>query len=474
MATRRIMLTALAAWFVNLAPGQSLFQMLGQGLSAQGSRVFLEDTITDILYVGGSSFHAGVDVTSPGIFSWDGSQFQAMGCGFNWNCVSQLSNGGMANPVVTLAFWGGELYAGGGITSASGVPINYIARWDGSAWQPLADGVDNHVTRLRGYPDGLYAVGSFTHAGGVEANGLARWDGSSWHAVFDLPLFGTQSVNLLNDVAFYQGQCYIGGNFGGGNGLYDIAYYNGTEWTAIGNGLLGVFSTVNSLMEHQGLLYVAGEFSGYAPNGNPDNPGSGIVTWNGSEYQQLGSGTRGAGNPNIRELTWIRDTLFVSGPFNRIGDVPSGGLAKWDGDQWCSLVPPNYFNGGAGPIGSYRDTLIFGGGPTMAGPDTINGIAKWVGGAYVDSCGLSVGLREHTNSISFVIAPNPASTSITLHGLPPTATALLVHDILGRTVMRANARSTWLDVESLPNGTYSVKVLDAWGSSLGTARFIKD
>jgi hypothetical protein len=60
-----------------------------------------------------------------------------------------------------------------------------------------------------------------------------------------------------------------------------------------------------------------------------------------------------------------------------------------------------------------------------------------------------------------------------LHGLPPTATALLVHDILGRTVMRANARSTWLDVESLPNGTYSVKVLDAWGSSLGTARFIK-
>jgi len=473
MATRRIMLTALAAWFVNLAPGQSLFQMLGQGLSAQGSMVFLEDTLTDIMYVGGSACYAGVDVTSPGIFSWDGSQFQAMGCGFNWDCVSQLSNGGLANPITTLAFWGGELYAGGGIYSASGVAINHVARWDGSAWQPLGVGVDNNVTRLRGYPDGLYAVGSFTHAGGVEANGLARWDGSSWHAVFDLPLFGTQSVNLLNDVAFYQGQCYIAGNFGGGNGLNDIAYYNGTEWTAIGNGLLGSFCWVNRLQEHAGLLYIAGFFTDQGQYGNPANPGSGIVTWNGSEYQQLGSGTRGATNPNVLDITWINDTLYAIGAFNRIGEVPSGGLAQWDGDGWCSLVPPNYFNGGQGPIGSYRDTLIIGGGTTIAGPDTINCIAKWVGGAYVDSCGLSVGLREHTNSISFVIAPNPASTSITLHGLPPTATALLVHDILGRTVMRANARSTWLDVEALPSGTYTVQVLDPDGSTLGTARFIK-
>ena len=37
---------------------------------------------------------------------------------------------------------GTNLYAGGGFTTAGGVPANYIAKWDGSAWSALGSGMD--------------------------------------------------------------------------------------------------------------------------------------------------------------------------------------------------------------------------------------------------------------------------------------------------------------------------------------------
>lgn len=455
---------------------QSLFNGLDEGISFGGAQVFLEDTSEDVLYVGGAAFYAGNDVTSPGIFKWDGEQFHALGCGFNWDCVSQLSNGGLSNGgIVSLAFWNNELYAAGDIYSVNGDPVNHIARWDGAAWQPLAGGLDEMVQHIRAYPDGLYAVGSFTHADGMEANGLARWDGTTWHSVFDLPIIGTGDVNLLNDMAWYNGKLYIGGNFGGGTGtgLNDIACWDGTQWGPIGNGFLGVFSTVNVLLEHDGLLYVAGSFADFPPNGNPENPGTGILTWDGENWAQLGSGTRGAGNPSIYSLTWIHDTLYVSGRFDRIGDVPTGRVARWDGMRWCSLVPPEYFYPDIGPVGSYRDTLIVGGSFVVAGPDSINRIAKWVTGSYVDTCSTSVGLPERESTVPFSVFPNPTATSFSLRGLSPRTTAIEMHDVLGHMVLRSIAPTKLIDVGSLPAATYFVTALDRTGLPLGTTRLLK-
>ena len=72
----------------------------------------------------------------------------------------------------------GSLYAGGDFTTAGGVAAHHIARWDGTAWQPLGSGMDGGVYALAVGPDGsLYAGGDFTTAGGVAANRIARWDG---------------------------------------------------------------------------------------------------------------------------------------------------------------------------------------------------------------------------------------------------------------------------------------------------------
>jgi trimeric autotransporter adhesin len=455
------------------AQGQTLFSQLGEGLGPGGSYMFVEDELEDVLYISGSAIRSGNEVVSPGIFKWDGNAIQPMDCGFNWNCSSPLGLGGLANPVLGLALWAGDLYAGGDIVSAAGIPMNNVVKWGGSSWLTVGDGVNGYVTNLKAFDDGLYAVGSFTEAGGVPAYGLARWDGITWHSVFDLPLFGNEGVNLLYDVEWYQGRLYIGGNFGGGNGLNDIAYYENGQWHPIGQGLLGVFSQVNRLKVHGDLLYVAGSFGDYPPNGHPDNPGSGILAWDGEQWHQLGSGTRGAGNPSVLNMTWINDTLYAVGRFNMIGDIPTGRVARWDGNRWCSLVPPNYFYPDIVGIGSFRDTLIVGGSFVVAGPDSINRVAKWIGGDHVDACGPSTGYDEMVQP-SIAIYPNPASTHLYLRiDLPLLDLRYHIYDLTGRSVLEGIMADPQVDISRLSPAVYLLKIEKKDGSVIGSTRFQK-
>jgi hypothetical protein len=88
---------------------------------------------------------------------------------------------------------GEALYAGGFIGYAGGVLVSGIAKWDGTSWSalsgPFATGVGSGlgVYSLAVFDDGtgpaLYAGGDFTTAGGVTVNNIARWDGSSWSAL---------------------------------------------------------------------------------------------------------------------------------------------------------------------------------------------------------------------------------------------------------------------------------------------------
>ncbi|HMQ75560.1 MAG TPA: T9SS type A sorting domain-containing protein [Flavobacteriales bacterium] len=361
--------------------------------------------------------------------------------------------------------------------------VSKIACWDAavSLWKPLQNGLSGPVYSLRSYPDGLYAAGWFEYANDtLEVNGLARWDGSTWHKVHDLPKLNPNDINRINDLAYYQGELYIGGNFGGTNGRLDIAKWDGTAWVDVDGGFLGVFSTVNKFAVHDGLLYIAGSFANYPPYGHPDNPGSGIVTWDGSTWDDLAGGTSGSSNATVTRMVWLHDTLHVVGLFGRIGGVPTGRIARWDGQRWCSLVPPDYFYPDIGPIGVFRDTLYVGGSFTVAGPDSINRVAKWVAGGYVDSCQVIVGVGpEHedpqgTGGLS--LHPNPADEVVALSqgGRPLPGVAYVVHDALGRLVGsgRTDVVST-LDVRYLVPGAYAVTVLNGQGGVLGQGRMIK-
>jgi len=72
--------------------------------------------------------------------------------------------------VLALIVYNGELIAGGTFPSAGGVNVNYIARWNGSAWQACGSGMDTYVYALTTYRGDLIAGGRFHAAGGLSAN----------------------------------------------------------------------------------------------------------------------------------------------------------------------------------------------------------------------------------------------------------------------------------------------------------------
>ena len=129
-----------------------------------------------VLYAGASSsycFYVGAVCVSYG-FSFNGTTWVPMGLGTN-------------SGINDLAVYNNLLYAGGSFTTAGGLPVNYIASWNGSAWAALPYlGVGGTVTALLVYGDALYVAGSFTLAGygaGIACQGLARFTPTGWTAV---------------------------------------------------------------------------------------------------------------------------------------------------------------------------------------------------------------------------------------------------------------------------------------------------
>ncbi len=149
--------------------------MLGTG-GANG----LNGTVNAILadgsdvYVGGSFTTAG-GITARAVARWNGSSWSALGEG--------MFHTSTAN-VFSLAKLGGYLYACGVFTNAGGgVITRNIARWDGTKWESLGSGIGNEAisgasraTALTVWGNDLFVVGIFETAGVCDAEYIARWN----------------------------------------------------------------------------------------------------------------------------------------------------------------------------------------------------------------------------------------------------------------------------------------------------------
>jgi hypothetical protein len=143
----------------------------------------------DALAVVGTNLYAGGSFTSAGgmsancIAKWDGSAWTALASGFHQSPPGWIH---------ALAVSGTDLYARGDWTVFSYSGVEYVAgnvaKWNGSAWWSLGrvsrDGDSNpSVYALLVTGANLYAGGHFTTAGGMPANYIAKWDGSAWSAL---------------------------------------------------------------------------------------------------------------------------------------------------------------------------------------------------------------------------------------------------------------------------------------------------
>ena len=125
------------------------------------------------------------------------------------------------------------------------------------------------------------------------------------------------------------GKIYVGGNFSvaGGIAANNIAMWNDTNWTALGNGLNAPVQAL--AMDGHGNLYAGGWFTEAGGESALH-----VARWNGSDWFSLGGGLDG-------EVYAIAvdgaGSVYVGGAFTHAGGIDVQKIAMWDGMSWSAL-----------------------------------------------------------------------------------------------------------------------------------------
>jgi hypothetical protein len=277
---------------------------------------------------------------------------------------------------------GPALYIGGSFGSAAQDPSSArLARWNGSQFEALPGAIPNgEIDAFAVFDDGsgpgLYASGDFTVIGGVSASRVARWNGTAWSALgdgFDLSVRTLCVYDAGSGPSLYAGGVFM---HSGANPMRSVARWDGSAWTSVGD----VAGPVNVLVVGGGKLYAGGSF--HSAGGNAaDN----IASFDGTSWAPAsGGGTNGIVRSLCVHDDGIGTRLFVGGEFTIAGGIPAQDIAAYNGAFWSALGI------GADAIVnallSYDDgagsKLIAAGAFTHAGGSPAGAIAAWNGSTW--------------------------------------------------------------------------------------------
>ena len=287
------------------------------------------------VWVAGSFTAAGLTSTASGLARWNGNEWSpapsdSAPCG-SIRQFAKADNGDLL--AVTSCF------------SSGGVAWRGTARFDGSTWSPVGEGLDGSVQGVEVDPEtgDIYYTGNFTASGDsppVVVNRIAQWDGAAWSSVGDGPDNGvsnsSSSFASIGSAAAHNGNVMVEGSFdrAGTIEVDDIALWDGIAWSQPGQSLQnGDFSPFISQVEGQGTsVFAAGVFnrSGMQSLRN-------IAEWDGTSWHPL-QGPLGEGlDSTSMRLAARQDFLYVGGFFTEAGGRPANRIARWDGADWQSL-----------------------------------------------------------------------------------------------------------------------------------------
>ena len=345
------------------------------------------------LYIGGNFTVVG-GVIANNIAKWNGSNWSALGSGITVRpYLPLLSFGGR---VLAIAVSGSNVYAGGILTSAGGIAVKGVAKWNGAYWSALGSEMIEEVYALAVSGEDLYAGGftpiysfecavcrySCMHSpdstpeerAACQANCdaykcrpqvphfVAKWNGFDWSSM------ASETNGRVYALAVAGGDIYAGGGFTniGGTAASYIAKWNGSGWNALGSGMNG---SVLALAVSGSHVYAGG---GFTTAGG--SAATNVAKWNGSNWSVLGLGMGGVTSPYVYALAVSGSDLYAGGVFTTAGGVAANQIAKWNGSTWSAL--------GSGINNTVRalithDTNLYAGGDfTTAGTNSAVHIAK--------------------------------------------------------------------------------------------------
>ena len=326
---------------------------------------------------------------------WDGT---------DWSSLPAGAASGLDGPARALAANGSDVYLGGDFTQVGGVPASRVARWDGHRWSALGEGVDGPVWSIAVAGGDVYVGGEFTSAGGRNASGVALL---GWPQVVS-PRFGDQR----RPGRFHRARCLCPGGArprglcrrpfrhgGRSSRQWNRAVRIGRTWTALGGGVrTGMYDGVVRALAVRGEdLYAGGQFA-TAGGAEAYN----IARWDGQQWSALGSGIRGH-LENVMAIGVAGSDVYVGA----CSPTPAGcglpNIAKWDGP--VGRRRRFRLTTGCWTI-AVSGRSVYAGGASFRLPDgaAARGIVRWDGGTW-SGLGRGVGTRWYAGPI-MAISPS--------------------------------------------------------------------
>ena len=173
-----------------------------------------------------------------------------------------------------------DFIIGGHFQYADGVAANNVARWNGTAFEPMGDGLPADVNSLVQF-NGVIVAGGAMH--------VHRWDDASGQWVL-LANVGVDSVGLgVIQLIVFNNTLVAGGSWEDVEGVPArcIARWDGAAWSPLGSGQefdLEAEGAVFALAVYQDTLIAGGSFN---------EPGASVAQWDGTMWRTMGGGLDG-------------------------------------------------------------------------------------------------------------------------------------------------------------------------------------
>ena len=251
----------------------------------------LDATADNLFAVGGFSQSSGFEFNH--IARFDGTNWFSLG-------------NGLPNSGYSVAVHGREAFAG---------HHTGVSRWTGNDWEPVGEGFSGPVTSLALHKTNLFASGLFDFVGTNFVKGIAQWDESGWHAL------GAGVDRPINTLAIWRGQLLAGGEFtrAGEVEAAALALWDGNAWSPV-PGLQEGAIIYDLAQSADGNLYVAGNFRTAT---SPEI--AHFARWDGTSWFPLGSGV----SAPVLELAVDGPDVYLAGYFTGAGGKANNQFARW-------------------------------------------------------------------------------------------------------------------------------------------------